>query len=317
MTRVLVTGANGFVGRAVCRRLKADGHHVAAAVRDESVSIEADDVRYVGDLGETRQLDQCVVGAEAVVHLAARVHVMRDPVADAEATYERINVDVTKRLAEASVRQGVKRFVFLSSIKVNGEKTDQAPFTERDHPDPQDAYGRSKWDAERYLIDVASGQGLEPVILRAPLVYGPAVKANFLSLLRLCDSPLPLPLGSISENRRSLIYVENLADAITLAVGHSNAVRQTFLVSDGEPVSTASLVGSIRSALGRPARLIPFSPICLRFLLSLVGKSVAADRLTDSLAIDNSRIRKQLGWSPPMTFEEGLAATAAWYRQAT
>lgn len=314
MTRVLVTGATGFVGRAVCRRLQATGFDVVAAVRDDKATVESDETRYLGDLTKADDFDRHLAGIDAVVHLAARVHVMNDPSTDPELAYREMNVAVTKRLAKAALRQGIKRFVFLSSIKVNGEETTLAPFTEADPPNPQDAYGRSKQEAEQILMGMAAQTALEPVILRVPLVYGPGVKANFLSLLRLCDSAVPLPFGAISENRRSLIYVENLADAIATAVDHPDAGGQIFLVSDGPAVSTASLVAAIRVAFGRPNGLIMVPPGLLRFLLSLIGKSAAAARLTGSLAIDDGLIQQKLDWTPPATFKEGLAATAGWYR---
>ena len=313
MTRVLVTGANGFVGRAVCRRLQSAGCQCVAAVRDETVDIQADEIRYVGDLSGESEMDQQVAGVDAIVHLAARVHVMDERSGDPATAYDRINVEATRRLAEAALRQGIKRFVFLSSIKVNGEETPQAPFSEKDAPNPQDPYGRSKHEAEKCLRDLAALQGLEPVILRVPLVYGPGVKANFLSLLKLCDTAMPLPLGAITENRRSLIFVENLADAIATSVMHSEAAGRTFLVSDGTPVSTASLAVAIRAAFGRPAGLIPVPVGILRMFFSILGKSAAADRLTGSLAVDDRLIRETLGWRPPATFQDGLAATADWY----
>ncbi|MBT5048669.1 MAG: SDR family oxidoreductase [Rhodospirillaceae bacterium] len=314
MTRVLVTGAKGFVGRAVCRRLQAARFDVVAAVRDDKATVEADETRYLGDLTKSEDFDRHLSGCDVVVHLAARVHVMNDPSTDPDVLYSEMNVAVTKRLAEAALRLGIKRFVFLSSIKVNGDETTLAPFTEADPPNPQDAYGRSKQAAEQILMGMATQTALEPVILRVPLVYGPDVKANFLSLLKLCDSSMPLPFGAISENRRSLIYVENLADAIATAIDHPNAGGQIFLVSDGPPVSTASLVAAIRAAFGRPNGLIPVPPGFLRFLLSLIGKSATTDRLTGSLEIDDSLIRQKLGWTPPATFKEGLAATIGWYR---
>lgn len=311
-----MTGANGFVGRAVCRRLKESGCHVVAAVRDESVTVDAPETRYIGDLADDHPLDPYMKDVDAIVHLAARVHVMSEQSIGPEHAYHQVNVMATKRLAEAAIRQGVKRFVLLSSIKVNGEKTGQAPFVEDDKPNPLDAYGRSKWEAEQVLTELAAPDRLELVILRVPLVYGPAVKANFLSLLRLCDSPVPLPFGAITENRRSMIFVENLADAIRAAVFHPKAVGQTFLVSDGMPVSTAALVGSLKAALGRRACLLPVPLSLLRLILASVGKSAAADRLAGSLAIDGRRIREKLDWAPPATFEEGIAATVAWYRES-
>jgi nucleoside-diphosphate-sugar epimerase len=254
---------------------------VVAAVRTETAAPDAHEARIVGDLADPSPLDHCLVGVDSVVHLAARVHVMDDRSTDPDTAYGSVNVTATRRLAEAALRHDIKRFVFLSSVKVNGEQTTLSPFTEDDQPDPDDAYGRSKLAAERLLMDLACREGLEPVILRVPLVYGPSVKANFLSLLKLCDTPMPLPLGAISSNRRSLIYVENLADAIATAVTHPDAAREIFLVSDGEPVSTAALAGAIRMALGRPRRLLPVPPPCLRFAVpsGKIRRGGSPDRL--------------------------------------
>lgn len=311
--RVLVTGADGFVGRAVCAALAEHGHRVVAASRAGTAVAGAGETRLLGDLGALRNADAVVADVDAVVHLAGRAHVMTEGADDPAAEYRRINVDGTCRLAEAAARNGVVRFAFLSSIKVNGEATADRPFTENDVPAPQDPYARSKWEAELGLAEIAARDGLQTVVLRAPLVYGPGVKANFLSLLRLCDSGLPLPLGGIVRNRRSLIYVGNLADALRCVVDHAAAPGNTFFVSDGIPVSTAALVRGLRTALGRPERLVPVPPRLLRLALSLAGRRAMADRLVGSLAIDAGRIRRVVGWRAPWALQAGLTATAAWY----
>ena len=312
--RVLVTGADGFVGTAVCAALAERGHHVIAATRNGARVPDADEARLLGDLAQLGDADALVSDAEAIVHLAARVHVMDDMAADPLAEYRRVNVAGTRRLAEAAARRGVGRLVFLSSVKVHGEATPDRAFTEDDAPDPQDAYGRSKWEAEQALAEIAARDGLETVTLRAPLVYGPGVKGNFLSLLTLCDSRRPLPLGGVTKNRRSLIYVDNLADAVCTTLEHANAAGEIFLVSDGLPVSTAVLVRGLRTALGRPDRLLPVPPRLLRLALATIGRGGAADRLTGSLAVDVSCIRTTIGWRAPWALQAGLTATADWYR---
>ncbi len=320
--RILVTGAGGFVGRAACTALAEKGHTVIAATRHGDTPDGAAEGRATGDLaelaGDPSSMDRLLGQTDAVLHLAARVHVMKDRSADPAAQYRRMNVDVTRHLAQAALRSGVGRFVFLSSIKVNGETTGGQPFTEDDPPAPEDPYGQSKWEAEQALAEVAAKDGLEVAVLRPPLIYGPGVGANFLSLLRLCDTSLPVPLGGITENRRSLLYVGNLADAIAAALTHKAAAGQTFLVCDGPPVSTAELVDQLQRALGRPARQIPVPPGLLHALLACAGRSAAADRLVGSLEIDSSRIQRVLGWRAPWTLQAGLTATAAWYlRQAS
>ena len=208
---------------------------------------------------------------------------------------------------------GVKRFVYVSSVKVNGEGCEK-PFTEHDIPAPEDPYGVRKWEAEQMLRKVAGDTGLEIVILRPPLVYGPGVKANFLSLFKIVDRGIPLPLASIN-NHRSLIYLGNFVDAITTCINHHKAADQTYLVSEGEDVSTAELIRRVAAALGRPARLFPFPPSFMRFTGKLFGKSGAVERLVGSLTIDSSKIRRELGWMPPYTMEQGLKETAEWFKE--
>ena len=313
--RVLVTGAAGFVGRALCPALAAAGHEVIAGVREGTAPPGAHAHRTLGDLAEERSLDAAVAGVDAVVHLAARAHMMRETAADPLILYRRVNVDGTRRLAEAAARADVRRFVLMSSVKVNGERTSMRPFTEDDPPAPADAYGISKREAEETLAAIASKMGLSAVALRTPLVYGPGVRANFLALLRLCDSPWPLPFGGVSGNRRSLIHLANLVDAIAVALVHPSA-NGIYLVSDGEDLSTAGMIRRLRAALGRPTRLLPLPARLLETSLRLLGRGALADRLCGSLAVDTGRIARNLGWRPPITVDEGLAATVAWYRQA-
>ncbi len=312
--RILVTGAGGFVGVALCRTLTAEGCHVIAGLRRETDLEDAAECRVLGDLGGDGALDAALEGVDAVVHLAARTHVITDRAADPMEAYRRINVDGTRRLAEAAIAAGVGRLIFLSSVKVNGEATHGTPFGETDPPAPEDAYGASKWEAEQILAELSGEGGLETVVLRAPLVYGPGVKANFLSLMKLCDSQLPLPLGGLTDNRRSLVYLGNLTDALRASLVHPEAAGRTYLVSDGEDVSTAELARRIRGALDRPARLLPVPASALCAALAVAGRRAAADRLTGSLAIDSGLIRRELGWSPPYSLDQGLQATVRWYR---
>lgn len=253
-------------------------------------------------------------GIDVVIHLAARAHVMDDQSSDPLAEYRRINVDGTKAVAEAASDAGVKRLVFLSSIKVNGEQTFEKPYTASDTPAPEDAYGISKAEAEEKLKEIAAGTGLEAVIIRTPLVYGPGVRANFLSLVSLANGGLPLPFGAITKNRRSLIYIGNLVDVLVSATKHPTASGQTFLVRDGTDLSTEKLVRLLRAAFGKPARMISISPTVLSGLLSLLGKESIADRLLGSLAVDDRMTRNVLGWSPAFSVEDGLKQTADWYQ---
>lgn len=314
MTRVLVTGATGFVGRAVCRTLLAAGCTVVAAVRDGNARIAPGVItRVVSDIGPTTDWAPHLDGVDAIVHLAARVHRPGKTDAAALAESRRVNRDGTLRLAQAASAAGVRRFVFASSIKVNGETTDnRPPFSEDDSPRPRDSYAVSKWEAEEGLRVVSAQTGLETVIVRPPLVYGEGVKANFLTLLNVCRRAPPLPFAAV-DNRRSLIYVGNLADAVARCVAHPAAAGQVFLVRDGEDVATPELVRRIAAALKRPARLFPVPPALLKALARLAGRGDMIARLLDTLAVDDRKIRRELGWSPPFTMAEGLARTASWF----
>jgi UDP-glucose 4-epimerase len=248
-------------------------------------------------------------GSEAVVHLAARVHVVRESAQNTLALYREINTRGTLNLARQAAQAGVKRFVFISTIKVNGEGRDE-PYREIDEPAPMDAYALSKWEAEQGLRRIAQETGMEVVILRPPLVYGPGVKANFLRLLRMVERGWPLPLGSI-RNRRSLLYLGNFVDAIRLCVEHPAAAGQTFLLDDGEAISTPDLICAMGLAMGRPVHLLAAPVWVLKFVGALLGKREVVARLTGSLYVDSSAIRLRLGWTPPFSMEAGLAATVA------
>lgn len=309
--KILVTGANGFVGRLLCAGLFRQGQPVRAAMRSTKGSIDDVDAVIVGAIdGETNWKD-ALEGVDVVIHLAARVHVMHDDSTDPLAEFRRVNVAGTENLAQQAVRAGVKRLVYVSSIKVNGEATcGEGKFSETDAPAPQDPYGISKMEAEQALRRVAAETGLEVVIIRPPLVYGAGVKGNFAQMLKVLARGIPLPLASVA-NRRSLVYVGNLVDALILCATHPAAAGQIYLVSDGEEISTPDLLRQLGAAMGHPARLLPCPPALLKMAGWLIGKSDQVERLSGSLRIDSSKIRRELGWIPPYALQQGLRITAA------
>ena len=307
---VLVTGASGFVGRVLCAHLAARGFRVRQAVR-RAEALSPDRVS-VGDLSPRTDWSLVLAGAETVVHLAARVHVMRESDADPAAEFRRVNVDATTHLARSAAAAGVRRLVFLSSVKVHGEVSER-PFTEADPPRPEDPYGRSKWEAEQELAQVGRATGMQWTVVRPPLVYGPGAKANFLSLMRAVARGMPLPLGAI-HNRRSLLYLGNLVDAIRMCLVHQAAANRVFLVSDGEDLSTPELVRRLALALGVKAHLLQVPTKLLRLGGGIIGRGPAIDRLVGSLQVDSSAIRRALDWVPPYTIDQGIAETARWYR---
>jgi len=309
----LISGATGFVGQPLVAALRAQQCSVGRALRQAIADDEPGDV-VVGDIGPDTDWLAALRDADCVVHLAARTHVLDERSADALEAYRRINVLGTIRLAQLAAAAGVRRLVFLSSVKVNGDATTSRAYTENDAPMPQDAYGITKREAEDALRRIGSETRMEVVILRPPLVYGPGVKGNFLRLLRLIERGLPLPLASV-DNRRSLIYVENLVNAIIACVNAPAAAGKTYLVSDGEDVSTPALIGKLATAMGRSPRLLPCPVALLNLGAAMVGKRAAAARLTGSLRVDSSRIRAELGWVPRYSLDQGLNATAQWYHQ--
>jgi nucleoside-diphosphate-sugar epimerase len=312
LRRLLVTGASGFVGSRVCSLLVDRGVAVRAAVRSTHSELPAGlEIAAVGDIGPSTPWTDALARVDCVVHLAARVHQMKDRAPDPLAAYREVNALGTANLARAAAAAGVRRLVFLSSVKVLGDGR-AMPYRETDTPAPPDPYGQSKWEAEQALAETAAKTGLEVVILRPPLVYGPGVRANFLRLMELVSRGVPLPLGAIG-NRRSLAFVGNLADAVLAAATHPAAAGETFLVSDGEDLSTPELIRRLAAALDRAPRLLHVPPALLRGAAGVLGKRAAAERLLGSLAVDSTRIRERLGWTPPYSVDRGLAETARWF----
>ena len=282
--------------------LLRDGYAVRAATRKNADILPPGVERAEGELSPVRDWSDDLQGVDVVIHLAARVHVMRDTAADPLDEYRRVNVDGTVRLASSAAAAGVRRFVYVSTLKVNGEA---GRFTESNQPAPTDPYAQSKLEAEIALRRIASEGRLEVVIIRPPLVYGPGVQANFRLLMRAITRGIPLPLGSI-RNLRSLIGIDNLVDFIITCVAHPAAANETFLVADGEDLSTPDLVRRLARAMGRPARLFPIPPSVLRLGASLCGRQHVVDRLLESLQADISKARTRLSWSPPVSVDEAL-----------
>lgn len=307
--KTLVTGAGGFVGKSLCTVLLSQGQAVRAIVRVTSAQAGDFEQVVVGAIDRSTDWSAALRDVGILIHLAARVHVMDDAAADPLAEFRKVNVEGTLNLAQQAAKAGVKRFVYVSSVKVNGEQTGLLPFVEQAIPNPQDPYGVSKWEAEQALHQISATTGLEVVIVRPPLVYGAGVKGNFAQMIKVLGKGIPLPLASV-KNLRSLIYVENLVDALILCTIHSSAAGQTYLVSDGEDVSTPDLLRKLAEAMDQPARVFSCSLALLRLAARLIGKSDQVDRLLGSLQVDGSKIRRELGWTPPFTLQEGLRATA-------
>lgn len=304
----LVTGASGFVGRAVLEWLNTMGDYsaVGCARCADALSNTGAAVVTVGDLSAQTDWSVALPNVDVIVHTAARVHIMHDTATDPLTAFRAVNVDGTLNLARQAAVSGVKRFVFISSVKVNGEATQPGQaFSEADTPAPQDAYGVSKHEAEQGLLQIAADTGMEVVIIRAPLVYGPGVKANFAALMRAVQRGWPLPLGAV-HNQRSLVALDNLVDFIVTCITHPQAANQTFLISDCQDLSTTQLVRGMARAAGAPARLLPIPAWALRAGGHLLGRGDAVQRLCGNLQVDISKAQNLLGWVPPVTVEEGL-----------
>jgi len=308
---ILLTGASGFVGRAVLALL-LQRRPVRVALRRPDTAGVPEGVEVVeASLSPEQDWISSLSGVSSVVHCAARVHVMNEDAGDPLAEFRRVNVDGTLRLARQAAEAGVRRFVFVSSIKVNGEHSQPGhPFTADEIPAPGDPYGVSKCEAEAGLRALSQETGMEVVIIRPPLVYGPGVKANFLAMMRWLQRGVPLPLGGVTANRRSLVFLDNLVDLIVTCIDHPAAANQTFLVSDDEDLSTAALLRRMAAALGRPARLIPVPAGLIVFGAKLIGRPGIAQRLCGSLQVDIGKTKALLGWSPPISVDEGLRRTA-------
>lgn len=354
--KILVTGPDGFVGSAVCSQLISDSLAVRGAQWKAAPLAEGCESAVVGNIDGSTDWSQALEGIDSVVHLAARVHIMDDTAEDPLAAFREVNTEGTRHLAEEAAKAGVKRFVFISSIKVNGEATQAteatespvngeqaelavnseslmvnsgtanqqpnnqqlttnnfpAAFSEREEPAPEDPYGLSKYEAEMVLREISERTGLEVVILRPPLLYGPGVKANFARLISIVDKGIPLPLGGI-KNARSLLGLSNFADLISKCVTDPRAAGQTFTVCDGDAISTGELVRRIAKALGRKPRLVNIPEPLMRLAGTLTGKSAQVDRLCGSLVIDSSHVRKTLDWKPPVSMKQELAKVAEYY----
>lgn len=311
MLRTLVTGANGFVGKALINELVKRNIIYSGAVRDRNKCFNNSFIE-VGDIDEQTNWSCALKDVDVVIHLAARVHMINEKAPNPLGAFNSMNVEGTRNLAQQAAKANVKRFVFISSVKVNGESTSKKAFNELDAPNPQDPYAISKWEAEKTLRKIEKETGMEVVILRPPLVYGAGVKANFASLLKFVNQKFPFPLANI-RTKRSLIYVGNLVDAIITSALHPKAAGQTYLVSDGEDLSMSQLINRIAFALNKPSYLWSFPVSGMRFLARLIGKLSSIDRLTQSLVINSSRIRQELDWIPPYNMDEGLKITADWY----
>ncbi len=317
MGHILVTGAGGFIGGHLCRELVSAGFSVRAATR-RPVTIEGlgNLVKraVIGDVGPGTDWSEALTEVGAVIHLAARTHILKETSADSLAAYRRVNVEGTRSLVEASIRCGVRRFLLISSIKAVGEETRAGEaFSEESPCHPSEPYGISKWEAEQVLRTSASRGGMEWVVMRPPMVYGPGVGANFMRLLKVIDRGVPLPLRT-AGNPRSLLFVRNLTSAVVRAVNHAGACGRILHVADDRPWSTEELVRRTAELMERPARLFPFPALLLELIGKAAGRSEDVRRLVRSLVVATDRIRSRLDWEPPFTTDDGLRLTVDWYR---
>ncbi len=312
MTRVLITGATGFVGKALCHHLAQSGYLVRAALRCQcSVPACVAEAVVVGDIATTTNWEAALDGVEAVIHVAGKAHVQQQT-RESTAVCVKTNACGTRRLVEASAHAGVRRFVYLSTVKVNGEEIADHAYSSVDEPRPRDVYGTSKWLGERHVNRTAARTGLEVAIVRSPLVYGPGVRANFLRLMRWVDKEWPLPLGAVT-NTRSLVSIWNLCDLLRHILTSPIAPGHTWMVSDGEDLSTPDLIRRLGRAMHRRVRLLPIPVALLRTVGGVLGRKAEIARLCGSLAVDVAPTRDALRWSAPMTVDEALARTVDWY----
>ena len=312
MSCILVTGANGFVGRKLCQVLVDGGHTVHAITRNNYNLKNESSVKsfIIKDIRSDTQWGEALEEVDCVIHLAARVHVMADDSNDPLSEYREVNTIGTINLARQALQVGVKRFIYISSIKVNGEcTTNNIPFTAEDISTPDDPYAISKYEAEQQLFELSKNEWMDVVVIRPPLVYGPGVKANFLSMMRWVNIGIPLPLGSI-HNKRSLVALDNLVDLIQVCSFHKAAANEVFLVSDGDDMSVTQLLIAMAKALGKPSRLIPVPVWLIRLGATILRKTNISRRLLDSLQVDITKTQRLLNWKPPVSTEAALKETA-------
>lgn len=317
MSKYLVTGANGVVGRALCDVLAKAGIVVCAAVRSKgNESIANVSIVGVGDIDGETNWNNALSGVDVVLHLAAMSEDPKKSIdANIEATFRKVNVEGTRHLARMAQAAGVRRFVYVSSIGVNGKNSGALGFDESSRPSPEGIYALSKFEAEQELAVIASEGVMEIVVIRSPLVYGAGISNNLLRLMRAIDQRLPLPLGAV-KNERSLIYIGNLVDALAVCASHPNAAGKTYLVSDDETVSTPQLVKKMAVLMHRPNLLLPLPYGVLRFLGRVCGKIDEIESMMATRKINNSRIKKELGWHPPYSLDSGLSFMVRWFSES-
>lgn len=313
MKTILITGANGFVGRRVCTLLQRQGYAVRGTVRDCGATLVSNIIS-VDNIDGNTDWSKALEGIDIVVHLAARVHVMQETSKTPLESFRSVNVHGTERLARMAIEKGVRRFVYISSISIHGNSTDAHAYIEEDEAQPHSPYAISKWEGELVLRKIEKESDLEIVIVRPPLVYGAGVGGNFLRLMHLAHRGLPLPLKSI-QNRRSFIGIENLADLIECCVSNPNAAGETFVASDGEDLSTPDLIDRVARLMGHSARLIPVPVSIIRALGKLAGKEDVIDRLCNSLQVDAKKARNMLNWKPQLSLDVGLDRTVKWFME--
>lgn len=311
--RIAITGTTGFLGSHLIEKLRPQAALIRAIVRCEQPSLSGVEQFLIEDMNSQTQYMDSLNDVDCVIHCAARVHIMKDDSKSPLEAYREVNTQGTLNLAHQAAQAGVKRFLFLSSIKVNGESTTTKPYTAEDIPSPEDPYGISKFEAEQKLLELAKTSEMEIVIIRSPLVYGPGVKANFLSLMKFVNSNIPIPLGAVTQNKRSLVSVDNLIDFIQVCLEHPLAGNQIFLVSDGQDLSTVELIKEIGLAMGKIPYLMPFPKFCFDLLGFVLRKKSITARIFGSLQVDISKNSKLLGWAPPFTTKESMNKTVNYY----